>query len=120
MRHLVVAPDGQALGGLLFVQGALRVALCRVGADERASQVEHRAALQDEADTSQDAVYFPIRAETVAIDQRQALRLLYQFFVCHVFPRKERRVYDTVAHAPRHKNYTSQPNFYLAYVGSAA
>lgn len=86
---VALAPDHDALGGALFCsQRSLGIDLGLIGTDERDAQIQHGAALDDESDASQQAVDFPVSTETVAIDQRQALRLLYQFVVLHDFPRR--------------------------------
>ncbi len=88
MRQQPLVPDSNCLG-LLVVKRAGCSELGVVGAEERDGEVECCTALKHEANATQHAIHFPVRAEPVDIDQRQALRLLYQFFVCHVIPRTE-------------------------------
>ena len=85
MRQRVSAPDAEALCGLL-AKDALGIGLSGIGADEGHREVEYRAALNDEADASKQAVDLPVGSETVAVDQRKSIGLFDQVFVCHFVP----------------------------------
>lgn len=84
MRQLAARPDGDGFRGLLF-QSSLCVGLGIVGSDEGDRKIQVCAALQDEADAPQNAVYLSIGSEAIAVGKGQVHGLLEEFFVAH-FP----------------------------------
>lgn len=115
MRPLSLVPDGDAFDGLArIVKRALGFDLRGVGADERDAEVDDRSALQDITDATQDAVDLSVCAETIAVNQWQALRLLDQFFVRHEIPRVRNAsgVSSTTGSRARHKTDGDETHFF--------
>lgn len=87
MSQLVPRPDRNALDRFGRFQHARRFDLSLIRSDKRDRQIQRYAALQDIAHAAQDAVDLPECAETVAVNQREALRLRNQIVVLHGNPR---------------------------------